>query len=171
MRNRQFEQKPRGSLEFCPTKPHLSLGGWTSWQWTVQSWLTGFWSPWRLDCCGSCRASRTRRLVQFDFCLTDFLRSQMAVGQHQWYHFGVGAPAILVYFSGDWDVHWGYGVLTHSQIAPGLHHSPHFPADVPRLPLGRDAPYSVGYRLARAQTDLHGGLCRLQPQATRLCKY
>ena len=23
--------------------------------------------------------------------------------------FGVGAPLILVYFSGDWDVHWGYG--------------------------------------------------------------
>ena len=31
----------------------------------------------------------------------------------QWYHFGVGAPPILVYFSGDWDVHWGYGILTH----------------------------------------------------------
>ena len=30
---------------------------------------------------------------------------QMAVGQNQWYHFGVGAPPILVYFSGDWDVH------------------------------------------------------------------
>ena len=24
------------------------------------------------------------------------------------FHFGVGAPPILVYFSGDWDVHWGY---------------------------------------------------------------
>ena len=23
-------------------------------------------------------------------------------------HFGVGAPPILVFFSGDWDVHWGY---------------------------------------------------------------
>ena len=23
-------------------------------------------------------------------------------------HFGVGAPSILVYFSRDWDVHWGY---------------------------------------------------------------
>ena len=42
----------------------------------------------------------------------------MAVGQHQWYHFGVGPPPILVYFSGDWDVHWGYGVLTHSHIYP-----------------------------------------------------
>ena len=30
--------------------------------------------------------------------------------------FGVGAPPILVSLSGDWDVHWGYGVLTHSQI-------------------------------------------------------
>ena len=41
----------------------------------------------------------------------------MAVGQHQWYHFGVGAPLILVYFRGDWDVHWGYGVLTHGHVA------------------------------------------------------
>ena len=28
---------------------------------------------------------------------------QLAVG-----HFGVGAPPILVYFSGVWDIHWGY---------------------------------------------------------------
>ena len=43
-----------------------------------------------------------------------FVRMKMAMGQHQyqWY----GAPPILVYFSGDWDVHWGYGVLTHSHI-------------------------------------------------------
>ena len=33
--------------------------------------------------------------------------SNMAVGQHQWYHFGVGAPPNLVFFIGDWDVHWG----------------------------------------------------------------
>ena len=32
----------------------------------------------------------------------------VAVGQNQWYHFGVGAPLILVNFGGDWDVHWGY---------------------------------------------------------------
>ena len=46
-----------------------------------------------------------------------------AMVQNQWYHFGVGAPPILVYLSGDWDVHWGYGVLTHGhltcQILPG----------------------------------------------------
>ena len=30
----------------------------------------------------------------------------MAVGQNQWYHFGIGAPTILVYFSWGWDVHW-----------------------------------------------------------------
>ena len=35
--------------------------------------------------------------------------------------FGVAAPPILVYFSGDWDVHWGYRILTHGQI--GLHPS------------------------------------------------
>ena len=33
------------------------------------------------------------------------------MGQNQWYHFGVGAPPILVYFSGDWDVHWGYDLV------------------------------------------------------------
>ena len=41
-------------------------------------------------------------------------RRDMAVGQNQWYDFGVGAPPILVYVSGDWDVHWGY--LTHGHI-------------------------------------------------------
>ena len=40
----------------------------------------------------------------------------MAVGQNQWHHFGVGAPPILVYFSGDWDVHWWYEILTHGHI-------------------------------------------------------
>ena len=29
------------------------------------------------------------------------------------FYFGVGAPPILVHFSGDLAVHWGYGVLTH----------------------------------------------------------
>ena len=48
----------------------------------------------------------------------------MAVGQNQWYHFGVGAPPSLVYFCGDWDVHWGYGFLTHDHIAAHLHKIP-----------------------------------------------
>ena len=41
----------------------------------------------------------------------------MAVGQNQWYHFGVGAPPVLVYFSGDWDVHWGFahGHMSNAQ--------------------------------------------------------
>ena len=34
----------------------------------------------------------------------------MAVGQNQWYHFGV------VYLNGDWDVYWGYGILNHSHM-------------------------------------------------------
>ena len=29
----------------------------------------------------------------------------------------IGAPPILVYFSGDWDVHWGYGLLTHGHFS------------------------------------------------------
>ena len=44
------------------------------------------------------------------------LSFDVAVGQHQWYHVGVGAPPILVYFSGNWDVDWEYGVLTHSHV-------------------------------------------------------
>ena len=39
--------------------------------------------------------------------LEDLVSMEMAVGQNQWCHFGVGAPPVLVYFSGDWDVHWG----------------------------------------------------------------
>ena len=31
-------------------------------------------------------------------------------------HFGAGAPPILDYFSGDWDVQWGYGIWTHGQM-------------------------------------------------------
>ena len=40
----------------------------------------------------------------------------LAVGQNQWYHFGIGALPILVYSSGDWDVHWRYAVLTHGHL-------------------------------------------------------
>ena len=39
------------------------------------------------------------------------------MAHNQWYHFGIGAPPILAYFSGDWDVHWGVtGVLTHGHL-------------------------------------------------------
>ena len=40
----------------------------------------------------------------------------MAMVQNQWYHFGIGAPPIIVNFSGDWDAHWGYGVLIHGHF-------------------------------------------------------
>ena len=40
----------------------------------------------------------------------------MAVGQSQWYHSGVGAPPILVSSGGDWDVDWGYGLLTCGHV-------------------------------------------------------
>ena len=35
-------------------------------------------------------------------------RLHLAVGQTMGSHCGVSAPPILIYFSGDWDVHWGY---------------------------------------------------------------
>ena len=39
----------------------------------------------------------------------------MAVGQNQWFHFGIGAPPILepILVGIESDVHWGYGILTH----------------------------------------------------------
>ena len=36
------------------------------------------------------------------------------------WHFGAGAPPILVYFSGGWDVHWGYGLSTHGRLNSGV---------------------------------------------------
>ena len=47
-------------------------------------------------------------------------RCHLDVGQNQWYHFGVGAPPILVHFSWDWDVHCGYGILTHGHLSGPL---------------------------------------------------
>ena len=55
--------------------------------------------------------SQTYRPPIFAVC-----QVSVAVGQNQWYHVGVGAPPILVYFSGDRDVQWGYGILTHGHV-------------------------------------------------------
>ena len=38
---------------------------------------------------------------------------------------GTGRCTTQFYFSGDWDIHWGYGLLTHGHVAilvPWLHH-------------------------------------------------
>ena len=56
------------------------------------------------------------------FCL--FLtHSHMGVDQWLWvkidgipFYFEVGTTHFRTEFSGDWDVHWGYGILTHSYI-------------------------------------------------------
>ena len=45
-------------------------------------------------------------------------QGESAVGQNLMAsHFGVGefTTHFRTYFSGDWDVHWGYGILTHGQ--------------------------------------------------------
>ena len=44
----------------------------------------------------------------------------MAMAQDQWYNFGIGAPPILVYFSGDWDVHWVRGFDQQKRYQNGL---------------------------------------------------
>ena len=48
-------------------------------------------------------------------------RAHMAVVQNQWYHFGVGAPPVFVYVSGDWGVHCTYGVLKRA-LASSFNH-------------------------------------------------
>ena len=52
-----------------------------------------------------------RRLFSscFAFTRVPILSTYFDLGQNQWYHS----------FSGDWDVHWGYGLLTHGQIGLG----------------------------------------------------
>ena len=61
---------------------------------------------------------RTYSWLSHTHSCNSWKNSEVAVGQNQWYHFGVGPPPILVYFSGDWDVHWGYKLLTHGQVGP-----------------------------------------------------
>ena len=58
------------------------------------------------------RASRVLDITPKEVSHQMCTRGDVAVGQNQWYHFGVGAPPVLVYFSGDWDVHWGNWRLT-----------------------------------------------------------
>ena len=40
-------------------------------------------------------------------------------------HFGVGefTTHFRTYFSGDWDVHWGYGLLTPGHLYASIHHT------------------------------------------------
>ena len=83
---------------------------------------------------GSCTQCRTNRICEvppqpgqedeqqqmpLDVFYAAGILCYLAVGQNQWYHFGVGESYILGYCSGDWDVHWGYGLLTHGHLAVG----------------------------------------------------
>ena len=74
----------------------------------------------------------------------------LAVGQNQWYHFGVDAPPSLVDFSGDWDVHWGLtGVLTHlwhvhRRLSHCRHHGAGERRGVDVRPGGHEAPAAQG---------------------------
>ena len=51
---------------------------------------------------------RFARATESSFKVVWNRASKMVVGQNQWYHFGVGASPILIYFSEDCDVHRGY---------------------------------------------------------------
>ena len=47
------------------------------------------------------------------------MNQELAVGQNQWYHFRVGefTTHFRAYFSGEQDVHWGYGLFAHGQTS------------------------------------------------------
>ena len=55
-------------------------------------------------------AHSRRTCLTFETCTWPVTCRSIAVGQHQWYHFGVGAPPILE------PTLVGMGVLTHSHI-------------------------------------------------------
>ena len=63
-----------------------------------------------------CEAAGPPGICFLSSCANLKKSAEVVVRQNQWYHFGVGAPPILVYFSGDSDVHWGYGILTHGHL-------------------------------------------------------
>ena len=44
----------------------------------------------------------------------------MVVGQNQRDHFGVIRHSPPFFFGGEWDVHWGYGLLTHGHMGMNL---------------------------------------------------
>ena len=91
-------------------------------------------------------------------------RMKMAVGQNQWYHFGVGAPPILGYLSGDWDVHWGYDL----DFDPWPNRGMRDPSDG----------FSVSYRLAGAcqripalrRSELSSAPRLFRERASRRCR-
>ena len=84
-------------------------------------------------------------------------RQQMAVGQNQWYHFGVGAPPILVYFSGD-----GIGILTHGQmsrkrgVVATLCDTKHIPRGSTGIKKGIGCGSKSGYQMACPGKWKHG---------------
>ena len=92
--------------------------------------------------------------------LAGYLKFYMAVGQNQWYHFGVGAPPILAYFSGDWDVHWGHGHI----FGP----SPCKSRAYGWLALFEDTPLGVGLKRKRKATNLSPIPKKSQPPALRV---
>ena len=83
------------------------------------------WPTWSVSRCSGFR-SRIRRnrrprkndasshLAPAAFERCDPTGRDVAVGQNQWCHFGVGE--FTTHFSGDWDVQGGCGVLTHGHV-------------------------------------------------------
>ena len=74
------------------------------------------------------------------------------------------------YFSGDWNVHWGYGILTHGHMAPAFVVSFHGPM----ASISKIQPSFWYFDLGAAWDPTNSRfrsafLCALQLQATHLC--
>ena len=86
--------------------------------------------------------------------------SEMAVGQNQYYHFEVGAPPILVYFSGWIGMFTGGAIwiLAHGQIIPSISPQAVQASSLPPLalpPLGLLDLSSLLPNMAAAYTNLY----------------
>ena len=90
------------------------------------------------------------------------------------FHFGLGeCTHFRAYLSGDWDVHWGYGVLTHGQMTMGNFSHGTYPRSFAGLhgslplaiwsslwPFGQDM-YDEGFRNITALDISDAGSARL----------
>ena len=70
-------------------------------------------------------------------------------------HFGVGAPLILVYVSGDWDVHWGYD-LAFDVDQPKVCEDPELPQARTSIDQAKDQQNRITGRLSEGEMSNPG---------------
>ena len=65
---------------------------------------------------GTFRDNRMLKQMRLELSSGGSQQKSHGCGSKPMVQLGVGAPPILAYFSGDRDVHWGHGILTHRHI-------------------------------------------------------